>query len=138
MLKMLVADDNFVNRKLLMQLLRDKAVCDAAASGAETLEAYNLSLRERRPYDIILLDISMPDIGGLQVLRLIRESEARAGVSAGEGVAGVMVTAYQEPFAQAFNAGCDDYVLKPVEPGDLYAKIDKIAVSRAGSGKEKQ
>ncbi len=122
----LVVDDNFANRRFLLALLRDKAECDAAASGVEALEAYNLSLREGRPYDALLLDISMPGLGGLDVLHLIRESETNAGIGSGEGVRIIVITGYKEYFKEAFKAGCDDYLLKPVEPAQLYEKIKNL------------
>jgi two-component system chemotaxis response regulator CheY len=122
----IVVDDNFANRKFLLALLNGHAQCDAAAGGAEALEAYNLSLREGRQYDAMLLDISMPGLDGLSVIRLVRESETGAGIGPGEGMRIIVVTAFKEYFKEAFRAGCDDYLLKPVEPSQLYEKISSI------------
>lgn len=130
MLKILVVDDNFINRRLLVEVLRDRAVCDIAASGQEALEAYELSLNELRPYDAILLDVQMPEIDGLEVLRRVRDRERRDGVLLGQGVPVIMITAYKAPFLEAFNNGCDDYLLKPVTARTLLGKLEeKIRVS---------
>lgn len=125
MWNVLVVDDSFVNRKLLIEILRDRAVCDTAANGEEALEAYSLSIDEERPYDIILLDVSMPKVDGMEVLSMIRESEESRGIALGRGVPIIMVTAYKEPLFDSFSYGCDDYVVKPVNPAELVSKMEE-------------
>ena len=125
MWKVLVVDDDFVNRKLLTAILNGRAKCDVAANGQEALEAYRYSLKQNTPYDIILLDIAMPDVNGIEVLKTIRKMEEENGVKFGEGIPIIMVTAYKEPFLQAFNKGCDDYILKPIDGEQLIVKIEE-------------
>lgn len=128
MWKVLIVDDDFVNRKLLAEILKDKADCDVAADGQEAIEAYELSLSNTSQYDVVLLDIAMPGTDGLDVLNYIREKEESMGVLLGCGLPIIMVTAYKEPFLDAFNKGCDDYVLKPINADHLIHKIrEKIA-----------
>nr|CAX68997.1 response regulator receiver domain, CheY-like [uncultured bacterium] len=124
MWRALVVDDNFANRKLILEILKGKAECDMAANGKEALEAYELSLNEK-PYDIIFLDIAMPDVSGIEVLQEIRKKETQQGLGAGEGVPIIMVTAYKEPLFEAFNKGCDDYILKPLIPDRLIEKVEE-------------
>lgn len=125
MWKVLVVDDNFVNRKFLVEILKGKAVCDVAANGNEALVAYDLSVKEDRPYDAILLDIAMPEMDGIQVLEKIRGNERSRGIMLGDGIPVIMVTAYKQPFMDAFNKGCDDYLLKPIDPDVLINKIEE-------------
>lgn len=125
MWKILVVDDNLANRQLLIEILRDRAICDTATNGREAAERYNASLQNKEPYNIILLDIAMPEVDGLQFLNLVRENEKKAGISLGEGIPIIMVTAFQKPFLEAFNQGCDDYILKPVDADKLIAKIEQ-------------
>ena len=122
MWKILVVDDNFANRQLILEILRNFAVCDVAVNGREAIEAYNQSLQKTK-YDLILLDIAMPEIDGLEFLKMLRDNEAKAGIFEGEGLPVIMVTAYREPFIEAFNQGCDDYILKPIDPDKLIKKI---------------
>jgi len=124
MWRVLVVDDNFIDRKIILEILKGKAECDLAATGQETIIAYDLSLAEHKPYDIVLLDISMAQMSGIEVLKLIRENELKTGVSLGDGIPIVMVTGYKEPFLDAFNGGCDDYILKPISAKDLLEKIE--------------
>ncbi len=122
MSRILIVDDNLENRELIAEILRDIASCDIAISGREAIEAYNRSLSGKM-YDLILLDIEMPDMGGLEILRRIRENEKAAGIDLGDGIPIVMVTAHRKPFLDAFYQGCTDYVVKPIDAGKLIEKV---------------
>lgn len=125
MWNVLVVDDNFINRKLIVEILKNKAACDVAASVPEAREAYDLSVKESRPYDIIFLDVAMPEVSGLELLKYIREDERRRGILLGHGVPIVMVTAFKDHFLKAFSSGCDDYILKPFTSVDLLSKAEE-------------
>lgn len=124
--RILVVDDNFENRMLLAEILREIAVCDFAATGKEAIEAYNMSVQRQEPYSLILLDIELPEVNGLEILHRIRESEKSAGIALGDGVPIIIVTAYEKRFVEAFNKGCDDYILKPIDTDVLLSKIAVI------------
>lgn len=121
MKKFLVVDDSFTNRQLLMEILADQAVCDEAASVEDAIAAYN-SARDQKPYDLILLDIAMPNMNGVECLRGIRKHEC----SSDHKTPIIMVTAFKEFCDESFKEGCDDFVLKPVKAGELLKKIEKV------------
>jgi len=127
MWKILIVDDNAENRELLSEILRDMAKCDSVSSGREAIDAYVQSLGDD-PYNLVLLDIEMPEIDGLAILRKIRESERERGIEPGEGIPIIMVTAHKKPFLDAFYQGCTDYILKPVNPLKLIEKIEQKLV----------
>jgi CheY-like chemotaxis protein len=133
MWKVLVVDDEPMNRKLLIEILGDKAQCETANDGKEALDAFRASLKGE-PFDIILLDISMPDMDGVEVLRIIRELEETKDVRLGTGIPVIMVTAYTAPFMSSFKEGADDYILKPVDPDQLIAKVEKLLALRETAG----
>ncbi|NTV29797.1 MAG: response regulator [Candidatus Omnitrophica bacterium] len=130
MLRILVVDDNMANRQFLVELLSEKAQCECASGGRAAVQAYQASITEKEPFDLILLDIAMPEVDGLEVLGAIRETEKKAGVTLGEGLPIIMATAHEQPFMKAFNSGCDDYVLKPIDPDELFRKIDNVLKAR--------
>lgn len=125
MWNILIVDDDFVNKKLLLNILKGKAECDVASNGIEAIEAYNASIRENKPYDVILLDIAMPEVNGIQVLEKIRENEEKAGILPPDGTPIIMVTAYKKPFIESFGKGCDDYLMKPIDAKLLIEKIEE-------------
>ncbi len=124
MWKILVVDDNLENRELLVEILREVAACDVATDGKGAIEQYTNALKEKS-YDLILLDIEMPEIDGLEILRNIRENEKEAGIALGEGIPIIMVTAHRKPFLNAFYQGCNDYILKPIDADKLIKKIEQ-------------
>ncbi len=123
MYRILVVDDNFVNRKLLLELLKEDAHCDVAVDGREALDAYYLSFSEQTPYDMILLDIAMPDVGGIEVLRTIRDDERDRGVAEADRLPIIIVTIFDEFYSKAYEAGCILCFLKPLDINVLKEKI---------------
>ena len=111
-LRVVIADDERPARHVLAALLRgydDVALVGEAADGAEAVE-----LIEREQPDLALLDLQMPELDGLGVVRVVRRD--RLPLVA-------FVTAYDEYAVQAFKANAIDYLLKPVEPARLRRTI---------------
>jgi two-component system, chemotaxis family, chemotaxis protein CheY len=125
MWKILVVDDNSNNRQLLIESLAGKAECDSAENGEQALAAYEQALADEIPYDLILLDIAMPGMSGIDVLNRIREVEREEQFLLEAGVPIIMVTAHKDPAFEAYMKGCDDYIVKPVRPDKLLEKVEK-------------
>ena len=114
--KILIVDDELIMRESLAGWLeRDGHAVQTASSGEEALE----KIKETH-FDILLVDIKMEGIGGLDVLRKVKESDPDAEV--------VMITAYGSiPSAiEAMKDGAFDYMLKPFDPNELGVLIEKI------------
>ncbi len=124
MWRILIVDDNHENCELLIEILRDMATCEAVSTGQAAIQTYEKSL-QGNAYDLILLDIMMPDISGLEILTQIRQTEKSVGIALGEGVPIIMVTAHKKPFLDAFYQGCTDYIIKPIDPEKLRKKINE-------------
>jgi signal transduction histidine kinase/DNA-binding response OmpR family regulator len=114
----LLAEDNIVNQRVAVGLLtrRGHAV-DVVANGLEALAALELS-----SYDVVLMDVQMPEMGGIEATRAIRERE----VSSGGHTRIVALTAHamagdRERYLEA---GMDGYLSKPVDPTALFAAIE--------------
>lgn len=75
-MRILLAEDDFVTRKFMMNFLSSYGECDAAVDGMEAVDAYLMALEDGEPYDLACLDIMMPVMDGYQVLRSIRDLEA--------------------------------------------------------------
>ena len=129
MKRILIVDDNFANRQLITDILVDYAMCDIALNGQEAVAAYDLSVSSDNPYDMILLDISMPEMSGIDFLKYLRGKEEEKGVKFGKGTPVIMVTAFKKQIFESYNNGCDDFISKPIDPDVLMEKIkNKIGV----------
>lgn len=133
MWKILIVDDDPLNRKLLEEILKERAETRSVASGTEAVIVFSELYSTGSPFDLILLDIAMPDMNGIDVLKKIRALEEKEGVRFGHGIPVIMVTAYKEPFMESFRGGADDYILKPFDGEALWGKIQaKLSVPRRG------
>ena len=131
-LSVLLAEDNEINARIALKLL-DRLGCDVAHAhdGVEALEAARAAIRGERPrFDLILMDIRMPGLDGLEVSRFIRVEEARAGLSPTRIVA-VTANAFAEDRQACRAAGIDDFVTKPVDLEALGRLV--AATPRAGA-----
>ena len=118
MIKVLIAEDNAVNRELLRELLelRGYSVLEAC-DGQEALE-----MVERTQPEILLLDIGMPILDGFAVIRRIRENPRLATLPV------VAVTAYamQGDQERILSSGFDGYLSKPVNASSLTQELDRV------------
>ena len=122
-LAVLVADDLEVNRRLALLLLRHLGCeADAAKGGREACE-----MAMRRAYDLILMDVQMPGVDGLEATRVLREHYGGGGPRIVAMTAGMM----EGDHARCRAAGMDDYLAKPLSPQDLRAVIERATAPAA-------
>lgn len=126
MRKILVVDDNEANRELILEILEGTAKCDVAENGNQAFKAYMKVSGEDHPYDLILLDIAMPEINGIQLAKLIQEYERFLRVPPEKATPIIIITAYKERLTEAEAVGCKDFILKPVLPDTLRKKIEEV------------
>src|SRR5215475_2821034 len=105
MSRVAVVDDNSDNRLIIRTILEDQYQIDEFATGPEALEAF----REERP-DVVILDISLPEMDGTEILRLIRKDTQLRDLPVIALTAHAMVGDREK----YLNAGFDDYVAKPI------------------------
>ena len=127
-MKMLIVEDDFTTRKILLKFLQPYGDCDVAVDGQEALVAYKEALACGDPYNLICLDIMMPELDGHGVLRSIREIESGTGIVPTQGVKIVMTTALGDSsnVLGAFKGGCEGYVVKPIDKQRLLAELRKL------------
>jgi two-component system sensor histidine kinase/response regulator len=117
--KILLAEDNPVNMKLARRLLeRVGQEVDVAENGARVLEAL-----ERSRYDLILMDVQMPEMDGLEATRRIRERER--GTSGHVPIVALTAHSMKGDRERFLAAGMDDYLSKPLDAGRLYRTLSK-------------
>jgi PAS domain S-box-containing protein len=129
-LKILVAEDSPVNLKLIVRLLEKRGhSVESAGNGREVLRAV-----ERRPFDLILMDVQMPEMDGLEATAAMRERETSTG--AHMPIIAMTAHAMKGDRERCLDAGMDAYVSKPVRAGELFETIENTVptVTRGGLG----
>ena len=129
-LRILLAEDNAMNRKVALGLLKRLGYsADVASNGLEALDAL-----EQQPYDVVLMDVQMPELDGLDATRRICEQwppESRPHIIA------MTANALPEDREACFAAGMNDYVAKPVRADELASALKRaqpLLMRGAGSG----
>lgn len=130
-MKILIADDELVSRKLMERILTGYGECEAVESGTATLEAFKTAEENGKPFDLITLDISMPDMSGLDVLFQIRAMEKQKEVPTDKRTVIIMVTASadKDTIVTAVQSGCNDYIAKPFDRDTLAKKLIKLGLA---------
>lgn len=124
-LKILLAEDNLVNQKLMLRLLGKWGhEVTLANNGREALEQV-----ERDTFDLILMDMQMPVMGGLEATRLIRERQSADTTSARTPIHALTAAALPEERAAALASGVDGYLTKPLDRVELLDLLERLAMA---------
>lgn len=133
-MKILIAEDDLISRKFLFKVLSRYGECDLVVDGLEALDAYLLSLKESKPYDLICLDIMMPKVDGVKVLKIIRDLEEQKGIPQEKRAKIIMTTALAETqyVQNAFDIGCDAYAAKPIDIEKMTEVLANLGLIKSG------
>ncbi len=119
-LNILVAEDNAVNQRVLLSLLKRFGYqADLAETGQQVLDA-----AERKRYDLILMDVHMPDMDGLEATRQLRK---RAGIERQPRIVALTASAMQEDRTSCLEAGMDWFATKPIHVEDLRCLLERCS-----------
>jgi CheY-like chemotaxis protein len=126
-LRILVAEDNVVNQKVMLKLLERLGYrADLVQNGREAVDAVG-----QRPYDVILMDVMMPELDGLEATRIICERwprERRPRIIA------ATANAMESDRRRCEAAGMDDFISKPVRVEDLQSALSRCGMGGDGPG----
>jgi CheY-like chemotaxis protein/HPt (histidine-containing phosphotransfer) domain-containing protein len=126
-LRILLAEDNPINQNLTLRLLgRQGHEVVVAGDGKEAVAAL-----ERRPFDLVLMDVQMPEMDGLEATRHVRANEAARGGFGPDGgripIVAMTAFAMTGDREKCLEAGMDGYVTKPVRAQELFETIERVA-----------
>lgn len=132
-MRALVVDDDLINRKYLQVLLKDYGACDVAENGKGAIALIQKALDENEAYyDVIFLDIMMPEMNGHETLTAIRSYEEKKGIDVGNGAKVVMVTCLEDKknILSSFREGCEYYLVKPLQPEKIYNLLTELGLEK--------
>lgn len=130
-MRILIVEDDFVGRKVMHQLLLEYGECDVAVDGLEAVKAFDLAWEEKRPYDVLFLDIMMPNMSGHEALKIIREREKQRGVLPVNEVKVIMASALDDVknvTQSFFQGGASAYLVKPIERRKVIEELRKLGL----------
>ena len=130
-MKTLIVEDNFTNRVLLQEYLKGYGPLHIAVNGKEAIEAVRIALVEAdEPYDLICLDIIMPEMDGQEALRQIRLLEEDMGIKSFDGAKILMTSALKDVknVMTAYKQLADGYLAKPIRKAELVEELEKLGL----------
>ncbi len=120
-LRILIAEDNLINQKLAVKLLERLGYRpDIAGNGIEAIDALR-----RQAYDIVLMDVQMPEMDGLQATRRIRKEWPG---DSGPRIVALTANAFKSDREQCLQAGMDAYLSKPIQIRELLAALEECSI----------
>jgi two-component system chemotaxis response regulator CheY len=127
-MKSLVVEDDFTSSLLLQEILKKYGPCHTALDGQKALEAVRTASESGTPFDLICLDIMMPEMDGHQALQQIRALEKAQGDLSSSGAKIIMTTALSDPknVVDALSSLADAYLVKPIDKARLLEELRKL------------
>ena len=128
-MKCLIVEDDLISSRILEGLISRYATCNDAINSQEAMAQFLKAHESGTPYDLILMDIMMPETNGLQTVRLIREKEELMNIPLMHRVKVIMTTALDDPrtvIKALFESDANSYITKPVTARKLADELRNI------------
>jgi len=124
-LRMLLVEDDFASRLLLQTFLSRYGECHVAVNGREAVQAFRSCLEGGRRYDLVCMDILMPEMDGCEAVKQVRALEESQGILSTSGAKIIMTTTVDDikDVIRCFKELCDAYLMKPIDLGKLLSQM---------------
>ncbi|MCP4715742.1 MAG: response regulator [Deltaproteobacteria bacterium] len=129
-MRILVVEDEFLSRMVIQKILSQHGDCDIAVDGEEAIHAFKLAHEDGKPYDLICMDIMMPNINGQEALKKIRELEFGMEIKGANEVKIIMTTALGDAktVVSSYKEGATSYIVKPISKDKLLEEVKKLGL----------
>src|SRR5450432_3539628 len=124
-MKTLIVEDDFTSRLVLQTFLSRYGECHIAVNGREAVDAFRSALERGERYDLICMDIMMPEMDGREAVRQVRAMEEARGIVLTSGAKIIMTTTVDDikEVFRCFQELCDAYLLKPIDLAKLLSQM---------------
>lgn len=129
-MRILIAEDDYVSRKFLYKFLSTFGECDVTVDGMEAIEVFLSALEGGNYYDLICLDIMMPEVDGIKALKTIRLLEEERNLPKEKRCKIIMTTALNDPegIFKTYELGSEAYAVKPIDTVKLVEVMTKLGL----------
>lgn len=129
-MRVLIVDDGDISRAKMVAILSEYGQCDTADCGPRAIALFEEALDSTDPYDLVTMDVEMPQMSGQETLEAMRIVETERCIDPWDGVRIVMVTSHRDPdnFLESFKAGCKAYIVKPATREAVKDKLEKLGL----------
>ena len=129
-MKILIAEDDRTSRIFMEKFMSKYGDCEVAVDGMEALDLFMEAFKKDQPYDLACLDVMMPKVDGLKLLKVIRTLETQHKIPQDKRVKIIMMTALADVdyVDQAFKLGCDAYAPKPVDTKKVIEVLQNLGM----------
>jgi two-component system chemotaxis response regulator CheY len=130
--RVLLVEDDFASRLMMQAFLSSYGECNIAVNGREAVEAFAAALRQGQKYDLICMDIMMPEMDGREAVRRVRALEQEHGILSTQGAKIVMTTAVGDikEVNRCYGELCDGYLTKPIDLAKLLGTMKSFQLIR--------
>ncbi len=127
-MKILILDDELLNRIVLKEMLENVGELILVSSGKEAIFQFTSAISDSEPFDLLILDIMVPDSNGHEVLKRIRQIESELQTT--QSVKVVMLTALSDfkNIQASFKLDCNGYLVKPISRDSLFDMLRSIEI----------
>lgn len=129
-MRILIAEDDYVSRKFLYKFLSTFGECDVTVDGMEAIEVFLSALESNNFYDLVCLDIMMPEVDGIKALKTIRLLEEERDIPKDKRAKVIMTTALNDPdgIFKTYELGSEAYAVKPIDTVKLVEVMTKLGL----------
>ncbi len=127
-MRILIVDDDYTSRRIMQRMLGPLGEVFVAVDGEEAVRAFAAAWQDQEPFDLILMDILMPRLDGIEALKRIRSVESKLGAGDNERVKVLMVSSQAERdiVMQSLDVGADWYLVKPIDKAKLMEELGRL------------
>jgi two-component system chemotaxis response regulator CheY len=131
-MKILIVEDDFVSSTLLKAILVQYGECVMAVNGTEAVTFFTDAVMSGTPFDLVCLDIMLPELDGQNVLKSMRRIEQRKGIEGLDAAKVVMITALGDhrSIMDAFRSQCEGYIVKPIRKDKVIRQLCDLGLMR--------
>jgi two-component system chemotaxis response regulator CheY len=139
-MNILIVEDDSVSSTLIGAILAPYGTCETVIDGKQAITAFKNALAARTPYDLVCLDIMLPEFDGQYVLRQFRKMESEHGIQGLDGARIIMLTALgdRRNIIEAFRSQCEGYIVKPIRKDKVLAQLRELGIIKPIIGSNSQ